>query len=324
MLLQAEFPEVAFVELGGYNIAYAKSKRKFAWKILLQVPKIFRAIRSEKQWLQQQIKSLNPDIVISDNRYGFRHPGAYNVFITHQLQLQMPLKIMSGFARAVVYSFLRRFNEVWIPDYEGKHNLAGSLSHPKKMPPVNCFYIGLLNRFVAVNPAAETSNRLLFLISGPEPQRTALEEKLTQAAQYLNHEILMVCGQPSELPQTKILNNLVRKNHLPQHELLSEIEKAEAVVARSGYTTVMELFALNKKALLIPTPGQTEQEYLAKHLVKMNWFHTASQQQSASEIAASIKHMMTAKTEMRNEFESLDLEKFLNDFLNRVSDQKRQ
>ena len=40
----------------------------------------------------------------------------------------------------------------------------------------------------------------------------------------------------------------------------------------------MDLLKLEKSAILIPTPGQTEQEYLAAHLKKNNWFYTVSQE----------------------------------------------
>lgn len=308
----------------GYNISYAKSKRNFALKILLQLPKIFRLIGSEKRWLFNYVNEVKPDAVISDNRYGFRHPKTYNIFITHQLQLQMPFSMLNAFARAVVYSFVTRFDELWIPDFPGEENLAGSLSHPTKMPPVKYFYIGALNRFAASKQTTATGNKLLFLVSGPEPQRTALEQKLSEVAKYLPHEIVMVCGQPKQQLHTSTSQNLIRKSHLPQHLLEDEITNAACVVARSGYTTVMELFALKKKALLIPTPGQTEQEYLAKHLGKKGLFHTASQQLPAKELAVAIQKLIDEPQPQHLQTASVDLEKFLCSFIERMAARKKQ
>jgi predicted glycosyltransferase len=66
-------------------------------------------------------------------------------------------------------------------------------------------------------------------------------------------------------------------NHLPADELRQEIERAEWVISRCGYSTIMDLVALQKKALLIPTPAQTEQEYLAAYLHRKHIAFTTSQ-----------------------------------------------
>lgn len=185
-------------------------------------------------------------------------------------------------AQKLHYRFIRKYTFCWVPDYEGVANIAGELSHPLNQP-ANTSYIGCLSRFEK-NSTLEKKYDLLVMISGPEPQRTIFENLLLGQLQKYTGKVLMVRGLPGENndePCRHAVNSnksLVIRNHLAASELNEAIIQSEMVISRSGYTTVMDLIKLKKKAILIPTPGQTEQEYLATHLMDQQVFYTTGQQ----------------------------------------------
>ena len=269
-LLKKEFSDVCFLPLAGYNIRYASSKRWFAAKILQQIPKIISAIRREHKWLQNAVKEHQIDMVISDNRFGFYHKTIPSVFITHQLLIQTPNATLSRWVQKINYQFINRFGECWVPDYKEDMNLAGILSHPKRLPSTPVTYIGPLSRLT--KQENETKEyKWLILLSGPEPQRTLLENVLIEEFIKRPEKVLLIRGLPSNEDVLSLPAQFSVFNHLPTEQLNKILAQSEFIICRSGYTTVMELISLQKKALLIPTPGQTEQEYLAVHLFKQHW-----------------------------------------------------
>jgi uncharacterized protein (TIGR00661 family) len=234
--------------------------------MLTQAPGILRSIRRENKWLAEKIKEHSFDAVISDNRYGLYHSSIPCIFLTHQLTIKTPWgKWAENLLQKRNYNLINRFTECWVPDLPGSENLAGDLSHPVKKPRVPVHYAGILSRFKTEN-IPEKKDHLLILLSGPEPQRRILEEKIVEQIVYYNGTATIIRGLPGSsklLPST----NMIRfYNHLPAEELNKEILQAEFVIGRCGYSSVMDLMTLGKKSILIPTPGQTEQEYLAVYL----------------------------------------------------------
>lgn len=287
-ILQTEFADIKFIFLKGYEVKYSKKSWLLPLKIFVQIPKILLSIRQEHSWLKNIIQQENIDIVISDNRYGLFSKTKPSIFITHQLTIKTPYKWLEHLIRKINYSFIQHFTQCWIPDVAGDNNLAGLLSHPTKMPFIETHYIGILSRF---EKKANTQKKydICVLLSGPEPQRTILEKKLLLQLQQLQHKtILLVRGLPLAKEQL-VVDGIDTTNHLQQKKLQEAIEASEIIIARSGYTTVMELVALQKKAILIPTPAQTEQVYLAQHLQKQNNFAIA--QQNCLNIVDAIKHI---------------------------------
>jgi uncharacterized protein (TIGR00661 family) len=262
-LLQKEFPTIIIIPLVGYNISYSKSKAFFLWKMAAQVPKIIKAIKKENIWLKKIIDAYKIDIVISDNRFGLHSKNAHCIFITHQLQIKTGNSFTERVIQKINYKYINRFNECWVIDEEGKNNLAGELSHPKKMPNTTVKYIGTLSRFKKYE--AEKNFDLLVLLSGPEPQRTIFENILLAQIKDLKVNIALVRGLLEEKSVLQI-ENVKTYNHLPAEALNEIILASKTILARSGYTTVMDIAALQQKAIFIPTPGQTEQEYLATYL----------------------------------------------------------
>ncbi len=266
-LLRQEFPALSFLQLEGYRARYAVSATGLLWQMLLQAPRFLQIIKKEHAWLKKMVAEHHFDAVISDNRFGLYHKNISTVFITHQLTIKSPLgKWSERLIQKRNYSYINRFTECWIPD-EMINGLAGTLSHPGTMPRIPSNYIGSLSRFNhSAEETKETNNHLLFILSGPEPQRSLLEDKIVREIAHYNGTATVVRGLPSGkslLPST----NMIRfYNHLPAEELEKEISRAAYVISRSGYSTIMDMAALQKKTILIPTPGQTEQEYLAQFL----------------------------------------------------------
>lgn len=268
-LLEAEFPGLPFLSLPGYRVTYAQTAGGLLWKMLGQIPRIQRMIRFENSWLKEKGEELQLDAVISDNRYGLYHERIPSVFITHQLQIKSPAgKWTERILQKRNYDHINRFQACWVPDSEGPDNLGGELSHPPRKPRVPLAYTGPLSRFTKRNAAAPQKDRLLILLSGPEPQRSLLEEKvLRDIAHYNGHATIVrgLPGSPVMIPSTSMIRIY---NHLPAAELQNEMEQAEFVLCRSGYSSVMDLAALQKKSILVPTPGQTEQQYLGNYLAQ--------------------------------------------------------
>ncbi len=287
-LLKTEFPDLPFLDLPGYRIIYAKTKKGLIWKMIQQGPKIRRAILYEHQWLKRMVKEYQFDAVISDNRYGLYHAEIPCVFITHQLYIKSSAgKWSEKILQKRNYRYIDRFAECWIPDLEGDNNLAGSLSHPERKPTIPLHYIGLLSRFNDLKDPTETTGHLLIILSGPEPQRTILEEKIIKEIGHYNGTAVIVRALPGSASLIPSTNMIHFYNHLPVKELTEEMAKADHIISRSGYSTVMDVIAARKKSILIPTPGQTEQEYLGEYLMNKGMIVCISQKEFSLDKALS-------------------------------------
>jgi predicted glycosyltransferase len=296
-LLKNEFPSLQHLTTPGKTIQYGKSGIGFFFSMLWQIPSLWRQVKNEQNWIKEIVDRYQPQLIITDNRYGLHHKNVPSVIITHQLGIRSGLgKIADGLLQLFLYQLLNKFNEVWVPDHQGKASLAGSLSHPLRMPNTPVFYIGPLNRFAEFNPVlknkADTPENpsLLILLSGPEPQRSLLENLLKK--QLIDHagKVTLLRGLPTksetsplpsaanhQLPLYYGTQNFTILDHLPPKELLEKIFEAEIILCRSGYTSLMELLPLQKKLILIPTPGQAEQEYLANYCNEKGWAICATQ-----------------------------------------------
>lgn len=268
ILLQQEFPHLRFLELPGYGIKYGKAN--VLLRLLLQLPFFFRNVRQEHQWLQQKIADFSIDAVISDNRYGLHSPKIPCVFITHQLQVQSPpiLKMVETSVRNKLYHYIKNFTTCWVPDLANKNESLGkALSHPKVLPAIPVNYIGWLTRFFP-QPALPTKYTLLISLSGPEPQRSLLETLLIPQLYQVKGNVLLVRGLPGNAnsPINNGPSNVTIINHLPGKALQTAIGETEFFMSRCGYSTLMDLQAVRCRCIFVPTPGQTEQEYLGRQI----------------------------------------------------------
>ena len=264
-LLSKEFPNLPTIELPTYNISYSKNGKLFKLKLLKDLPKILKAIKAEKEAVESILKHNDIAGIISDNRLGVRSKKVPSVFITHQLQ------VLSGnttwLSTKIHKEIIKKFNVCWVPDVEDKEvNLSGILGHVKGFD-VNVKYIGPLSRFTKSD--TDIKHDLLVLLSGPEPQRSFLETKLLEALKSYSGDVVFVKGVIEKEQTKQVQGHLTIYNFMTSNLLEKTMKESALVLSRSGYTTIMDLAKLNKKAFFIPTPGQFEQEYLAKRLSEM-------------------------------------------------------
>lgn len=274
-LLQSEFPLLQIIPLAGYHIRYSKSQWGFLFTLLMQVPRVYGVIKAENRWLDKIIDEYKIDLVISDNRFGLHSKKIPCIFITHQLTVKAPFAWMEKIMQAVNYRFINQFSCCWVPDMAGDLNLGGVLSHPVRSPKINVQYIGLLSRFQWQSEIKKYD--YCVLLSGPEPQRSMLEEKILSEAASIKGNILLVRGKPGSKETITVAENVEAKNHLPGTALQQALLHSDIIVSRGGYTSVMELLSLKKKMFVIPTPGQTEQEYLAIKLMEKHICYATTQ-----------------------------------------------
>jgi UDP:flavonoid glycosyltransferase YjiC (YdhE family) len=279
-LLQQEFPSLTYHEIPGYGITYPKTGRSFILKMIFQIPTILSSVRREHKWIVENHTSHQWNLIISDNRYGCWHLGVRSVFITHQLQ------ILSGFGTFVDglmlklhYRMIQKFTHCWVPDIIEKKGLAGILSHPPQLPK-NVQYVGPLSRLDPNTKQNDVPQKIVVALSGPEPQRSLLELKLINILsrpEWKKEAFLFLRGLPNASPDPAQADNIQYIHHLNSKAFAETLSSAKIVICRSGYSSVMDLVRLQKKAVLIPTPGQTEQEYLADWLTKRELFMSCHQ-----------------------------------------------
>ena len=271
-LLKKEYPNLPAFELPSYNIYYRS--QNMVWNMALQWPKMMSAIRKEHQYLKTLVREEAIDIIISDNRYGCFHASTKNIFLSHQLNLKVPTLLLRTVVNQVNRLLLKPFDEIWVPDLANTRNLSGDLSHPS--PLSNVQYLGLLSRMQYF--ASPKKYDFAIVLSGPEPQRSYLEEKiLAQLQHFPKHKIILIQGTLNS-ERRRSIGNLESVPYLTSQQLNEVLLASDLIICRSGYSSLMDLAKLRCKALLIPTPGQTEQEYLAKHLQEQGFFFSTTQE----------------------------------------------
>lgn len=263
-LLKKEFPKLCAIELPSYRIEYAKNGVFFKLKMILQVPNMVRAARAEHHAIEKIIKEHNISGVISDNRMGVFSTSVPCVFISHQLN------VLTGnttwLTTYIHKKFIRKYDECWVPDVAGAPNLSGKLGHTDDAS-LKVKYIGPMSRLN--KKQLPKKYELMVILSGPEPQRTMLELRLRNELTNYPGKIIFIRGvvEPDENVEQE--GNITYYNFMNTPALEEAFNESELVLCRSGYTTIMDLARLGKKAFFIPTPGQYEQEYLAKRLKKL-------------------------------------------------------
>ncbi|MGB1204139.1 MAG: glycosyltransferase [Chitinophagales bacterium] len=281
-LLQKEYPNLQSLQMVGYNVSYGKGNFGFVLSMFWQLPKIFWKIFAEHRQLQQIVDKHKIDVVIADNRYGCFSKKAYSIFMTHQIFVKMPpkMRFLEPTLLRLNKWFINNFEVCWIPDFADKKNsLAGELAHLQVLNAEKYRFIGLLSRFGNKKEKESVSKYdVLFVLSGPEPQRTFFEQKILKQLENFGDSIscLVVRGLTEKQAKKQFLKNVKIINFMTADALNQAMLSAKMVVARSGYSTIMDLAVLGKKAILVPTAQQTEQEYLADYFEAKKVFYTMS------------------------------------------------
>lgn len=259
-LLRKEYPSLPYYDLPSMSLEYAKKGSFLKLKLLSQAPKIIKAIALEKARVEEIHQQENLTGIISDNRFGLRSDEVPSVYITHQL------KVLSGgtsfISTSLHQQLISKFDQCWVPDYSS-NELAGELSASSDKSGF-VKYIGPLSRFKRKESIKKWD--LLAVLSGPEPQRSLLEAKLLEKLKLFAGKILLIRGVVEDKQIIRNSGNMTTVNFMLQEELRDSIESSKLIVSRSGYSNIMDLHALEAKTFFIPTPGQFEQEYLAKFL----------------------------------------------------------
>ena len=256
--LSAEFPALPTIELPELKMRYSKRFGAIGG-IIRRVPHFFRSIQRDYKAITKVLEKDNFDLIISDNRYGVYNEQIPSYLITHQLRFMHPL---SSMITGVLQNFIEKFDEVWVPD-DAEHSLSGELSQPENPLNVPLRFIGSLSRF---NENREVSKDIKFLLiaSGPEPFQSQMINYFEQNFLLLTHSCHIVSS--TELSKEEGLSkNLVGHYKPDSNSLELLIDRSEYVICRSGYSSIMDLIKKNQRAILIPTPGQIEQIYLAKY-----------------------------------------------------------
>ena len=279
-LFRNELPGLKYIDFPGFNPGYSRFLPQYI-SLLLKTPLLLYHIVAEHIRLKRIINENKIDIIVSDNRFGLWSRRIKSVYVTHQIVIPFPRNFRFLEWTGILYHrfFIRKYSFCFIPDLPGDINLSGRLAHGIRLPE-NTRYIGLLSRFTGRSQSVKSRFRFphnTVILSGPEPQRGILRQKLIGILNKREPPSVFLEGKPGDSVEITKSGNITSYNHLPAGEMQDMIKGSTVVVARSGYTSVMELISLNSCALLIPTPGQPEQEYLAEYLSRKGWFSTISQ-----------------------------------------------
>ena len=279
MLLRKTFPELRAIDLPSLELRYAENAKQRGF-YLRAIPALIRFTIADHYYLRQQLAIEHFDRVISDNRFGLFSRQTYSIYMTHQLYVQLPkrLKMFEPLARAVHACIYKRYKEVWVPDYaDTQHNLAGDLAHGGRFDR-RATYIGPLSRFgsseAGIQPVAlgvhnpASGYPIMAILSGLEPQRTLFEQELVARFKESQQPVLIVRGKIGGPATATHIGAVTLLPHISDEELLPLLQRADKIIVRSGYSTIMDLAVLGllHKAEFHPTPGQSEQEYLASKL----------------------------------------------------------
>lgn len=258
-LLRNEFPELPSFELPGYKPVYPNNPRMMQ-KLALQAFRFIHTVQDEHRVLIELVKVHHIHLIISDNRYGCYHEKIPCVFITHQLELIAPRKwaLLGILANTLTAFYIKKFTNCWVPDYPGSL-LTGKMSDTQDK---SIRFIGPLSRLSINAQQSKILYDVMAIISGPEPQRSIFEKLITTQLLDSRLKAVIVRGVVGDASQ-KLNDRIEIVDHLDSKKMAQVITQSKLIVCRSGYSSIMDLIAMKKKAFFIPTPGQTEQEFLA-------------------------------------------------------------
>jgi hypothetical protein len=275
-----EIPGINCIDFPGFRMKYSENLPQY-FVILFRIPFLFYHIIREHFRVKKILREYSIDIIISDSRPGLWNKSIKSVFVFHFPRPPVPkqLRFLEKPGIALARFFITKYSLCFIPDLPGNVNISGRLSHELSLPS-NVRYIGILSRFSAFNNlriSPEEKPYFTVILSGPEPQRGILKNRLSDILRATGKPTVILEGNPGKELQKRKQDNIIFISHPSSEEMGNLIQNSEVIVARSGYTTIMELISLNKSAMIIPTPGQTEQEYLAGYMAQTGWFSSCSQ-----------------------------------------------
>ncbi len=276
-LLKKELKKnVKYIDIPDYPMLISENSRQFIAKSIIYWPLFIKKMVSGLQKLTRIVKNDNYDFIISDGRYDIYNKIIPSHFISHQMRIMNPLRIKFLETGSEIYNkfFFKRFKSIIIPDYEND-NLSGDLSHNlKRIEKSELNYVGILSDFKKLNIKKDID--FLISISGPEPQRTIFENKILSQLKYLNGKVVVTLGKSDEKKEIKS-DSLEIYSFLTKERRENLLNRAKIIISRSGYSTLLDLAVVGTKAMMIPTPGQVEQEYLSDYHNEKGTFYSVNQ-----------------------------------------------
>ena len=258
-LLQTEYPDLPTFRLPGLSISYRHSQM---WlNALTQAQSLRTSIKADQMAIDQLACELSIDLIVSDHRLGCQNDRTENILVAHQLFIPHQSATISRMVTSIHCRYIAEFDECWVPDYP-ESVLSGKMSSIDI--PIKKKFIGPLSRFE--KPEFNLPKYDLgVILSGPEPQRAYLENKILNIARRNPQwKIGLVRGSMQPRQGNNIPDNLTITDLALTGDLQSMMSQSSVILSRCGYSTIMDLHKLDKHGILIPTPGQPEQCYLAK------------------------------------------------------------
>ncbi len=278
-LLSREFADLKFYDVPDYPSPYTSGGFSIP-RVLGLFPLIVREIAREHRTISRIIRREGYNLVISDNRFGAYAKDVPGLFISHQIRFSTPGNIESIERMMEVFNgrYHRNFERVIIPDNPpGPRSLSGKLGHAQR--PVTrrkAYWAGIITDIRRQDVPQDID--YLVSIAGPKVTKDALREVIMGQIGGLSGRKFILLGDPGAEPEERLDGETIVKSHAQRDEMATLMNRAKFIITRSGYTTVMELAELGKKGILfIPTPGQTEQEYLSDYYEEMGWVHSVAQ-----------------------------------------------
>lgn len=270
--LQSIFPTLTTCQLPSYNISYNKGRWN-SFYLGLQLKGINKVIKNERAAIEKICKAENPQYIISDNRYGAYSHSCSNIIITHQLQfiLKWPVNILAPLLSRRVRAMVNKFDECWVPDTgDSINNFSGIMAYGKLKAAKK--YIGPLSSFSNLQFTEPTKPKYDFciIITGPELQRSVFENLIVQKLNHTSYTAIVIRSTTTPL-KVEIKNTGLKFVDIASPSLVGQsMIESRYVISRPGYTTIMDLAYINRKCVLVPTPGQPEQVYLSRRMKSLN------------------------------------------------------
>jgi uncharacterized protein (TIGR00661 family) len=267
---------IDYYDIPDYPMLLSAEPRQFMAKSIIYWPLFIRSIQSGISNVKKIIDKKKFDVIISDARYDMLNKTVRTFFISHQIRIMNPLRIKILETGSELFNdfFFKRFNGIIVPDYK-EDNLSGDLSHNlKKINEKKIHYVGVLSDFKKKKIKKDID--YLISITGPEPQRTILEKKLLLQANDLVGNIAITLGKTEE-KEYSTQENIEIFSFLTKEERENLLNRSKLVISRSGYSTILDLAVIGAKALMTPTPGQIEQEYLSRYHNSKGTFYSVNQ-----------------------------------------------
>lgn len=290
--LHSHFPQAAQLELPSYNVQYRWNN--MAMNVAMKAPDLIQALEEERNIIRELHEKTPFNAIISDARYGCFMPTVPSFFITHQVRIKARKKLTDTMANKVHRQWMKNFDEIWVPDVAQLPGIGGELSHAAMEQ--RRFYLGPTSRFqLPIHKDENPTYDWLFLLSGPEPARSQLEQQLLYLAHsHPDQKFVMIRAHDTNRSESTPSDDHVHiMDYTNSKHLETLVRQSRQVLCRSGYSTLMDLSAWQTSAVLVPTPGQPEQLYLADHISRH--YHWPISMQSELDALPSYDAMQQAR-----------------------------